>query len=433
MRAALAAAFAPAVDGASRASIVVLDASGKPIYERGDAEAAAPASVQKLIVAYASLGLLGPSHRFDTILAASHPIAADGTLEGPLWLVGSGDPSFRSDDLRAGADRLARAGLRRITGGIAVDATVIAGPEINPHWRASDANEDYQAPTSGISLDGDTAEFRVYGTSPGAAARVAVVPEGRIVRMTGRIETGGGDDVVIASDSPNRLRLSGHVPPGVEEKFWLPVHDIPHYAGDVLSTMLQNGGVAVQGGVSIGRAPLDTIALWMHHSAPLPHLLRHMLYLSDNHYAEQLLRTLGREAGSATDESGIAVEKQFLRARNVPTPGLTLYDGSGLAEANRVSALTLARILSDAELRDGGEELYPLLAGTRSGTLKYYHFSAAAGRVHAKTGHLSDADSLAGYVDTHRHGRLSFAFMINNSPGDPDIAYIYALDRLAQL
>ena len=70
--------------------------------------------------------------------------------------------------------------------------------------------------------------------------------------------------------------------------------------------------------------------------------------------------------------------------------------------------------------------------GGKDGTLKHYDFTSALGRVLAKTGHLSDAASLAGYVDTRHHGRLAFAFMINGSPGDPDAAYVSAVDRLAE-
>ncbi len=429
----LAHTFAPVMGDGDRASLVVIGARGETIYSYGASNAATPASVQKLIVAYASINLLGPSYRFHTLLAAEHPIGSDGSLDGNLWLVGSGDPSFRSSDIRTGVQALHRGGLRRIDGGVVIDPSVIRGPEINPHWSAADAGEDFQTPVSGVSLDGDTTEFRVYGTSPGDAARVVVVPKSSDVRTYGTVTTSSGaDSVIIAPQDGNAFHVDGYIPAGIEEKFWLPVHDIPHYAGTVLQTMLEEEGIRTSAALSVGGVPIDSIALWEHRSAALPALVTHMLYVSDNHYAEQLLRTLGGDAiGEADDRNGIEAELQFLRSRSIPVPGIHLYDGSGLAEANRISALTLARILSDAELRDGGAELYPLLpAGGRDGTLKYYHFTSA--RVRAKTGHLSDADSLAGYVDTKRHGRLAFAFMINDSPGDPDDAYVHALDSLSQ-
>jgi D-alanyl-D-alanine carboxypeptidase len=61
-----------------------------------------------------------------------------------------------------------------------------------------------------------------------------------------------------------------------------------------------------------------------------------------------------------------------------------------------------------------------------------YQFESAAGRVRAKSGHLDDAASLVGYVDTRKHGRVVFAFLINGSPGDPDAAIVSAVDRIAE-
>jgi D-alanyl-D-alanine carboxypeptidase/D-alanyl-D-alanine-endopeptidase (penicillin-binding protein 4) len=431
LRHALDAAFAPA--RSDRYSLAVIDATGRVIYADRERTAVTPASVQKLIVADAALNLLGPRYRFHTVLAATRA-PADGTLESNLWLVGSGDPSLRSDDLRGAVRMLERGGLRRIDGAVSVDASAMRGPEINPHWDPSDANEDFQVPTSAVSLDDGTAEFRVYGRSPGEPARVAVVPSSRNIRLTGAIRTStSADGVVIAAAAPNLFALGGDIPQDTEEKFWLPVHNMPNYVGDVIERMLHQAGIVTTQRAVPSTAPLDSIVLWDHRSLPLRSLIGHMLYVSDNNYAEQLMRSLAVDAGEeGTDEHGLAVERSFLNSRSIPTDGLRALDGSGLAEGDRVSAFTLARILSDAELRDHGAELYLLLpAGGRDGTLRHYDFTTALGRVRAKTGHLSDASSLAGYVNTMHHGRVIFAFMINNSPGDPESAYVRAVDRIA--
>jgi D-alanyl-D-alanine carboxypeptidase/D-alanyl-D-alanine-endopeptidase (penicillin-binding protein 4) len=433
MRADLGRAFAPALS--DRYSLAVIDATGRVIYGADDDRAVAPASVQKLIVADAALRVLGPDYRFHTVLAAEHAPSSDGVLEGNLWLVGSGDPSLRSSDLREGIALLARAGLRRIDGAIAVDAHEMTGPEINPHWNPDDANEDFQAPTSAISIDDDTAEFRVYGGAPGTPARVVVVPANRALHLSGEVMTSAASDsVIIAADAPDVFRLAGTIPADTEEKFWLPVHDMPRYAGDVLMRMAHQAGIAVASPPAVSSAPLDTIVLWDHRSQPLRVLMTHMLFVSDNHYAEELMRTLGVDAGgTGSDADGLAAELHFLRSAGIPAPGLHVVDGSGLAEADRVAAITLARVLSDAELDDRGTPLYGMLpAGGRDGTLKNYDFTSALGRIRAKTGHLSDADSLAGYINTRHHGRLAFAFMINDSPGDPDAAYVRAVDRLSE-
>lgn len=375
----LGSAFAPVIGGAGGWSLAVIGADGRTIYDDRAESAVTPASVQKLIVAATALNALGPSYRYHTLWAAQAGIPANGQLEGNLWLVGSGDPSLQSADIRNGIAVLGRSGLRRIDGSIVVDATALNGPPLNPHWGADDDGQDYAAPTSAISVDGDTIESQE--------------------------EIGG-----------------------IEQRVWTPMQDVPQYIAQRANAMLAQRGIGLRGPPKIGAAPLESVVLWDHRSAPLPALETHMLVFSDNHYAEQLLRTLGEESGAASDDSGgIQTEREYLQRLGVPTPGLRLFDGSGLSADNRVAAITLARLLSDDE-----PSLYLLLPlGGRQGTLEDYDFTTALGRVRAKSGHLSNVSALAGYVNTIHHGRVAFAFLIDGSPGDPDAAIVRAIDRLA--
>jgi D-alanyl-D-alanine carboxypeptidase/D-alanyl-D-alanine-endopeptidase (penicillin-binding protein 4) len=335
--------------------------------------------VQKLIVAATALDALGPEYRYHTVFAAGEAIPQNGELDGDLWLIGSGDPSLQSADLRNGIGMLRRLGLHRIAGSVIVDDTTLSGPALNPHWTTDDNGQDYAAPTSAISLDGDTIE-------------------------------------------------SHQAIDGVEQRVWIPMQDVPRYVGQRVNDMLGRSGVSAARPPAVGAAPLESVVLWNHRSAPLEALESHMLYVSDNHYAEQLLRTVGEEStGAANDAGGIAAEAQFLARRGIPAPALRLYDGSGLSPQNRVAAITLARLLYDEE-----PSLYMLLPrGGREGTLEDYPFTTALGRVRAKSGHLSDVSALAGYVTTTGHGRVAFAFLVDGSPGDPDTAIVRAVDRLA--
>lgn len=372
-------AFVPAIGGARSWSFAVVGLDGRSIFDERAGRAVAPASVQKLIVAASALDALGPQYRYHTLFAAQQGVGDDGTLDGNLWLIGSGDPSLQSVDLRNGIGVLARSGLRRIDGSVVVDATALRGPELNPHWASDDDGQDYAAPTSAISVDGDTIERH---------------------------------DVV----------------GGIEQATWTPMQGVPRYVATSVNGMLASRGIESAQPPAVGAAPLASVVLWDHRSAPLQTLEGHMLYVSDNHYAEQLLRTLGAETtGAPNDAGGLEAERDFLARHGVPTPGLRLYDGSGLSPQNRVAAITFARLLADAE-----PSLYRLLPlGGREGTLEDYDFTTALGRVRAKSGHLSDVAALSGYVTTVRHGRVAFAFLIDGSPGDPDAAIVRAVNRLA--
>jgi serine-type D-Ala-D-Ala carboxypeptidase/endopeptidase (penicillin-binding protein 4) len=378
LRSQLQTAFAAAIDGSGGWSLAVISADGRMLYDDGAQRAVAPASVQKLIVAATALDALGPAYRYDTLFAGSDGID-DGTLDGNLWLIGSGDPSLASADLRNGVGVLVRSGLRRVNGGLIVDATSLKGPALNPHWGNDDNGQDYAAPTSAISLDGDTIE-------------------------------------------------SSQEVDGVDQSVWTPMQDVTRYVAASANAMLAARGVAQLSPPAVGAAPLPSVVLWDHRSAPLTVLESHMLFVSDNHYAEQLLRTVGEQAAGLPDDAGgIAAERRFLQQNGIPVPGLRLFDGSGLSADNRLAAITLARLLAVEET-----SLYKLLPlGGRQGTLADYDFTTALGRVRAKSGHISGVCALAGYVTTLHHGRVAFAFLINGSSGDADEAIVSAVDRLA--
>lgn len=438
LRAKLVASFAPALVGAAHWSLCAIAQDGRVLFAVHARIGVKPASVEKLVVASTALDVLGAAYRYHTLLAATQSPVADGTLSSDLWLVGSGDPSLRSTDLAAGARALSRAGVRAIDGGVIVDASTFRGPETNPLWDPNDANEDYQAPVSAISLDEDTVEFDVEGTTPGAPADVRVNPWSGVLHAIGGITTvAAGDDasvIVAALGAPNHFDLSGDVPAGDIDKEWVPIHGVAHYAGAVMTQLLRERGIETARGPGTGVAPAARIVLWDHPSPQLRVLERHMLYLSDNHFADQLLRTLGLVAsGIGDDAAGLAAERDDLLHRGISTSGLRLVDGSGLAEANRLSSLTLAQILVRALSMAQERGFYDLLPqGGRSGTLKGYPFTSALGRVRAKTGHLTGVASLAGYVVSRKRGIVSFAFMIDGSPGDPDGAMVHAVDRISE-
>jgi D-alanyl-D-alanine carboxypeptidase/D-alanyl-D-alanine-endopeptidase (penicillin-binding protein 4) len=433
LRSAVAQALAPAVALSYDWSCAVVAQDGTLLYSDRSAHAVVPASTQKLIVGAVTLAQFNSGYRFHTHFASALP-PRKGVIAGDFWLVGSGDPSLRSDDVRRGVEKLRAAGIRAIEGGVAVDASVLAGPELNPYWNPGDANEDFMAPTSGVSIDEDTVEFRIAGTSTGLPAGVRVKPRSRTVSFFGSIASGSADDVTIAAmGTPGVFRLSGTIPPGRHHTFYLPVHDIPHYAGVVLLGFLRDAGISVARGSQAAKVPRNAQTLWDHPSPALTQLVHHMMIFSDNHFAEQFLRTLGAARGRADDAHGLAAERAVLKNEGIPAPGLRLVDGSGLADANRVAAITLVRLLAHSDADERGNALYPLLArGGLDGTLKRYHFSQASGRVRAKSGHLASVSALAGYVNTRHHGRVAFAFLFNGVRDAADPAVVAAIDSIAR-
>ena len=425
----------------SDAGIVVLDESGRPLFERNGDIAQTPASTQKLLTAAAALNRFGPVFRATTRFAALAP-PAGGSLDGPLWLVGGGDPYLTRDDLRNGIAALARGGVKIVDGPLLVDDSLFAGPEVNAHWDPGDVDGGYAAPLSAIALDQGTVEVHVTGTSPGLPAAVSFLPRSPLTFVKSRPLTRDGASNVIdflpdGDPKQHVFAITGSVSPGTSGKLWLPVRDLAHYAGAVTAQMFAERGVALRSNVSTGSAPLVSVTLWQHRSPPLTKMLKETLNHSNNHAADTLLRLLGASDGNAgTDDRGIAVVEAELAKLGVDTAGLRLYDGSGLSPSNRVTPLALAQTIA-AETRSPNAAAFinalPLVG--KEGTVRDRDVKVALGRARAKTGHLQGVDALAGTVLTQHHGRVSFAF-IKNGPdawaGEVETAQDDAVEALAE-
>src|SRR3989441_10091174 len=68
--------------------------AGKPIYSLNADKLFTPGSTTKLLTEGTALALLGADFRFHTRIYRTGAISADGTLDGDLILVASGDPNL---------------------------------------------------------------------------------------------------------------------------------------------------------------------------------------------------------------------------------------------------------------------------------------------------------------------------------------------------
>lgn len=417
-RQALRARLAPTVAPLAQAGVAIVASDGTLLYGSHERRAYVPASTLKTLVAAASLETLGADYRFPTALVSLGAPRA-GTIDD-LYLVGSGDPSLTSDDLRGGVGALARSGITRIAGRTIVDASAFGSREINPAWDSDDLQYGYAAGTSALSLDEGTVAITLQPTVPGAPARVKVEPSGDAVRVRGGALTGYGTSLTIERDPrSNDFTIAGRINVGAEQTFYRPVVDLPRYAGEVLRAQLRERGIDVDNAIASGVAPLAAHRLWLHRSAPLRDLIARMLVISDNHYAEQLLRTIGAERGHGTEASGSLVERAMLARDAVDVPGLRVVDGSGLASTNRIAPLTFALMLARVQHEGiAGDLLRGLPRAGIEGTVRYRRLANALGRVRAKSGHIAGVNALVGYVSTEHHGRVAFAVLVNAA--DPD-------------
>lgn len=391
----------PKLAGAA-VGLCVLDEEGDTLFASPLAEVAlCPASSLKTVTTGAAFGLLGPEFRFETVLAGTSPLKADGTLDGDLVLVGAGDPTLSSDDVVHLADTAVVAGLKSVTGKIVVDASIFPGSPVNDFWNWGDIGNAYGAGAFGLNIDHNRLEVRFDpGPQTGTPTKFlggAAAP--RDTRWENHVVTGShdsGDQVVVYSQPYGRsITLRGSVPLG-ENGFTVggANPDPPVVAAELLRARLESSGVTIAGR---GMATGERIALASYQSPPLAEIIDHLHRVSDNVEAQCLFLKIGRTQNS----SPAGAVRQYWEKAGVQFIGLRLLDGSGLARANTIRPIDLAHVDFAARRGPHGQRFYESLTATMDGSVR------------SKNGAMSGVRSEVGFIRTEADRILTFAYIAN--------------------
>lgn len=405
--------------GELSALVVELD-SGRIVAAAGENRALNPASNAKVLTAAAALARLGVDYRHTSGLYGS---IRDGVVPR-LVLRSDGDPSLSSRDLDAMVKQLVEKGVREV-GEILVDQSRFDEKFVPPAFEQQPGEwAAFRAPVSAVSVDENSFVVRVEPTRPGKPARVTVDPAGFVNLETDVVtaERGKGRHLSIQMSPSQSLlsaKLTGHVAADIKVvSFRKRVDDPRLFAGHVLRAILKRQGVSADVAVHMGGQD-EKHALTERRSEPLATLVKELGKNSDNFYAEMLLKTLSAESSQAPGSSagGAGLVLEWMKSAGAVDGGTRVANGSGLFDANRVSAASLVAALRAAkrDTRAGAVFLDQLSVGGVDGTLRNrFRSKLLRRRVHAKTGTLARAHSLSGYVLAAEESRsLAFAILIN--------------------
>jgi D-alanyl-D-alanine carboxypeptidase/D-alanyl-D-alanine-endopeptidase (penicillin-binding protein 4) len=319
-----------------RTGAIAMDAlSGEILYAHNATMPLVPASNEKLPVAWTSLILLGPGYRFHTdVVGVGERVGT--TWEGDLFIVGNGDPTLTTTDVRRLAARVGATGITRVTGRIRGDESAFDGRRGAPGWKS----------------------YFVGGESPPLSALV------------------------------------------VDRAHGWPALSPPLLAARSLRDALVARGVSVVGRHALGRAPRRAVTIAVDRSPRLASIVREMDRDSDNFVAEMLLKHLGTlDGGVGTTARGARVVLAEMRTAGIPVRGVRIVDGSGLSSLDRLTPAALAGVIR-AGLQDpriGKAFVESFAVAGLSGTLDT-RLPGLAGIVRGKTGTTDLSCSLSGVI-----------------------------------
>jgi D-alanyl-D-alanine carboxypeptidase/D-alanyl-D-alanine-endopeptidase (penicillin-binding protein 4) len=446
--------------------IVVDQATGETLYERNADLYFTPASNAKLYTSAFALATLGPDYHFRTTIESAAPPDATGRVHGDIVFVGRGDPDLSNRKFpyvqkaeRDGipekviaelADGVAAKGVKQIDGDIVADDSYFAYDPYPEGWSVGDLYFSFGAPISAIDLDDNTLTVTVQpGEHLGDPAVLAIEPWAGYETFGHDVTTGPSTSKqrfsVVRQPGPSPILLRGSIPlDAPPAKLDLALEEPAEYTGRLLKLLLAARGVRVVGGVRVqhGAPPereadgstalvppaapavvtADPVVLAEHISPPLLESIRMLNKISQNLHAELLLRTIAREkAGVGTTDAGVVIERNFLNSIGLADGDVVLADGSGLSRQDLVTPRATAQLLEYAARQPWGESYISTLpVAGEDGTLEdRMKGTAAAGRIHAKTGALEHVRGISGYATTVHGARVVFSMFMNNDPQPP--------------
>ncbi|XSZ47479.1 D-alanyl-D-alanine carboxypeptidase [Francisella noatunensis] len=145
-------------------------------------------------------------------------------------------------------------------------------------------------------------------------------------------------------------------------------------------------------------------------------MLKHMLLVSDNLYAQTITRTIGykyNQVGSIV--SGKNAIDEILKSKlKIDTSQIQIEDGAVMSDNDLLSADFISNLLQQISQHKSFElfrSLLPIYGET--GTLKNCSSAILKGKVYAKTGTGITSVSLSGYLYTNDKQYI-FSILINN-------------------
>jgi PBP4 family serine-type D-alanyl-D-alanine carboxypeptidase len=420
-----------AVSERTNISVYVEDLeSGEVIFEQGKMKLMTPASVMKMYSSACALDTFGPAHQFTTKIGTTAPKNTAGVVDGSIVVRGGGDPVLRAPQLLNDLVRkfAVTSRIRTVSGGVVVDASLYENRLKGPGWMWDDDPDYYNMSVTPLMVDYNVMSV---GARPTRNASNPVNAEMRPPSDYPTFEVG-----VTLQETPGKLSIdrkpfsdvitiTGTVAPGqgVASRT-LTMHNPSRWiAGMVQHNLTKRNGVSFGADPSVAYESTGELHHVIEHkSAPMGEILALFNKPSENAIGEVLLHNLAINNGSkkASWNAGARVIRSWLS----DTVGLSaqdyrLVDGSGLSRYNLINAAGTVKLLKHMWNHPHKQVYVDSLPNAGAdGTLRNrMKDPAVQDRVFAKTGTMSGASCIAGYIRTHSDRWLAFAILTNGYVG----------------
>jgi serine-type D-Ala-D-Ala carboxypeptidase/endopeptidase (penicillin-binding protein 4) len=414
--------------------------TGERLFALNPGRLMMPASNMKILTVSAAAEFLGWDYRFTTTLEA-HGTVSGGVLHGDLVVKSNGDPTINSRNGRAvavmdeWAQALRTAGIESVDGRMIGDDQAFDDEWIGAGWAWDYLQYGYAAPVGALEYNEDVASLTIAPAPQAGGTPIVALQSGSGLELINHALTGasGSEDTVDYRRHLERpiLEVTGFIPVGAQPdtRSVAVVNPTMFYAESVKQELTARG-IAINGPAVDFDDVAAEVAAMSHESGatsaavivktespPLKDIATVLMKVSQNLYADTLLKAIGGRDGLGTTEGGRVAVRKLLTDWGIAADSYVMYDGSGLSRYNYVTASVLVDILQhmykDPRHRDTFLTTLPI-AGKDGTMATRLHGTRAEGNALAKTGSIANVRSLSGFVKTRDGETLVFSILAND-------------------
>lgn len=404
-------------DGTDIALMVYDLTSDTVLYAYRENVMCRPASVQKVITSVTALSSLGSDYKFSTTLKTQGDITADSVLNGNLYLVGGLDPALNEHELRGMVYDLQKSGINRINGTIFADVSIMDSIYWGPGWCWDDTPSSFQPYISPLMVHQGFVGIQVRPTTKGHAPEVSIYPQNNIIKVVNKARTQDNTlgPLTITRDwvnNENTIIIEGNCTR--RQSTDLNVVGSAEFTFALFRQYLDEAGIRY-GKYEWGECPVmaHTLSTVSH---DLSAIVKEALKESNNLFAEAMFLQTGRiQYPKITFKDAAKFQQNFVgRKFGMVTSAFNVVDGCGLSPYDMCSPRFLVDMLT---LIYKDSKLFPIMSKSLpvsgvDGTLKTrMSDKTTLNKVRAKTGSVTGACTLAGYVRTADGRDLAFCIM----------------------
>lgn len=392
-------------------SVSVKDISNnKEVYSLNKKAPMIPASTLKLVTSSAALNTLGSDYEFSTKLYKSS--------NNDLYLKLGADPFLTSSDLK---NLMTVAKEKNILEpkNIYIDSSVFDNVEWGEGWQWDDEMNPLMPKFSAYNIDGNLLKIEITPSMQGMPPSIVVKPFYPLTFMnliTTDITLSKNEISIVKNlnFAQNVYEAKGGI--SKIENIQMPIPNLKRYFKLRLDEVISSQKIIYNKDYRSAILPTKNVYLVSTVTHDISDAMNSILKASDNLVAETVFKLAGakwaEDKGSIANSLGML--KFYLATMNIPTDDIKVVDGSGVSKNNLMTSDFMTSFLVARAKSNDFNEFKEFLPAPGEGTLKnrMLYFKD---NLRAKTGTLSDASAIAGYITSRKGNTYAFDIMINDA------------------